>query len=75
MRVFRPYNGRRIGQATAPRRYADVERRLGEVDRARAIYGHAAQFCDPRVEAAFWQAARRPRRNATGCVNGRATAV
>jgi hypothetical protein len=52
-----------------------VERRLGEVDRARAIYGHAAQFCDPRVEAAFWQAARRPRRNATGCVNGRATAV
>jgi len=35
--------------------YADVERRLGEIDRARAIYGHAAQFCDPRIEAAFWQ--------------------
>jgi pre-mRNA-splicing factor SYF1 len=35
--------------------FADVERRLGEVDRARGIYGHAAQFCDPRIEASFWQ--------------------
>ncbi|KAK4985383.1 pre-mRNA-splicing factor syf1 [Elasticomyces elasticus] len=35
-------------------KFADMERRLGEVDRARAIYGHASQFADPRVDAAFW---------------------
>lgn len=34
--------------------FADMERRLGEVDRARAVYGHASQFADPRVDAAFW---------------------
>ena len=32
-----------------------MERRLGEIDRARAIYGHASQFCDPRTNPAFWQ--------------------
>ncbi|EMC91534.1 hypothetical protein BAUCODRAFT_295647 [Baudoinia panamericana UAMH 10762] len=36
-------------------KFAEMERRLGEIDRARAIYGHASQFCDPRVEAAFWR--------------------
>lgn len=30
--------------------YANLERRLGEIDRARAIYVHASQFCDPRSE-------------------------
>jgi pre-mRNA-splicing factor SYF1 len=35
-------------------RFADMERRLGEIDRARAIYGHASQFCDPRTTPAFW---------------------
>ena len=35
-------------------KFAEMERRLGEIDRARAIYGHASQFCDPRVEPAFW---------------------
>ncbi|KAK4953475.1 pre-mRNA-splicing factor syf1 [Elasticomyces elasticus] len=35
-------------------KFANMERRLGEVDRARAIYGHASQFADPRVDAAFW---------------------
>jgi pre-mRNA-splicing factor SYF1 len=34
---------------------AEMERRLGEIDRARAIYGHASQFADPRVEKGFWQ--------------------
>jgi pre-mRNA-splicing factor SYF1 len=34
--------------------YADLERRLGEVDRARAVLSHASQFCDPRVDAKFW---------------------
>ena len=35
-------------------KFAEMERRLGEIDRARVIYGHASQFCDPRINAAFW---------------------
>jgi pre-mRNA-splicing factor SYF1 len=35
-------------------RYANLERKLGEIDRARAIYIHCAQFCDPRVDTKFW---------------------
>ena len=35
-------------------RFARMERKLGEIDRARAIYAHASQFCDPRVEPTFW---------------------
>ncbi len=35
-------------------RFADMEKRLGEIDRARAIYGHASQFCDPRTNPDFW---------------------
>ncbi|KAG5985329.1 Pre-mRNA-splicing factor syf1 [Claviceps digitariae] len=35
-------------------KFADMEKRLGEVDRARAIYGHASQFCDPRTNSDFW---------------------
>lgn len=30
-------------------RFAALERKLGEIDRARAIFAHASQFCDPRV--------------------------
>ena len=36
-------------------KFAEMERRLGEIDRARAIYGHASQFCDPRTTPTFWQ--------------------
>ena len=36
-------------------RFAAMERKLGEIDRARAIYAHASQFCDPRVNPGFWQ--------------------
>ncbi|XP_070582113.1 pre-mRNA-splicing factor SYF1-like [Ptychodera flava] len=36
-------------------RFADLERKLGEIDRARAIYGHCSQMCDPRVTPSFWQ--------------------
>lgn len=36
------------------RRFAAMERKLGEIDRARAIYAHASQFCDPRIEPEFW---------------------
>ena len=35
-------------------KFAEMERRLGEIDRARAIYGHASQFCDPRITPVFW---------------------
>lgn len=30
-------------------RFAVLERKLGEIDRARAIFAHGSQFCDPRV--------------------------
>merc|ERR1712183_272318 len=36
-------------------RFAEMETKLGEIDRARAIYSHASQMCDPRVTADFWQ--------------------
>lgn len=36
-------------------KYAKMETMLGEVDRARAIYVHASQFCDPRREEEFWK--------------------
>ena len=35
-------------------KFAEMERRLGEIDRARAVYGHASQFCDPRTTPGFW---------------------
>ena len=35
-------------------RFAEMERRLGEIDRARAIYGHGSQFADPRSDTTFW---------------------
>ncbi|KAL5490220.1 SYF1 [Sanghuangporus weigelae] len=36
-------------------RFAQLERKLGEIDRARAIYAHASQFCDPRILPEFWK--------------------
>eukprot|EP00850_Spirogloea_muscicola_P007794 SM000040S14806 [mRNA] locus=s40:534356:540087:+ [translate_table: standard] len=35
--------------------YAALERKLGEIDRARAIYVHASQLADPRSDAGFWE--------------------
>jgi pre-mRNA-splicing factor SYF1 len=35
-------------------RFADLERKLGEIDRARAIYAHCSQMCDPRTTQLFW---------------------
>jgi pre-mRNA-splicing factor SYF1 len=35
--------------------FADLERKLGEVDRARAVYAHCSQLCDPRTDAKFWK--------------------
>ena len=34
--------------------YSAVEESLGEVDRARCLYNHAAQYVDPRKENDFW---------------------
>jgi len=36
-------------------RYAELERKLGEIDRARAIYVYGSQFCDPRTDADYWK--------------------
>ncbi|XP_019864746.1 pre-mRNA-splicing factor syf1 homolog [Aethina tumida] len=36
-------------------RFADMETKLGEIDRARGIYAHCSQICDPRVTTDFWQ--------------------
>ena len=36
-------------------RFADLEKKLGEIDRARAIYGHGSQISDPRVAPQFWE--------------------
>lgn len=35
-------------------RFANLERKLGEVDRARAIYTHCAQYCNPVRDPEFW---------------------
>jgi len=35
-------------------RYANLERKLGEIDRARAIYMHGAQSVDPSTDATYW---------------------
>ena len=34
-------------------RFADLERKLGEIDRARAVYAHCSQMCDPRVSTGY----------------------
>ena len=36
-------------------RFAVLESKLGEMDRARAIYAHASQFCNPKTQTEFWK--------------------
>ncbi|ORX56150.1 TPR-like protein [Hesseltinella vesiculosa] len=36
-------------------KFADLERKLGEIDRARAIYGYGSQFFNPKAFPDFWQ--------------------
>ena len=36
-------------------RYAALERGLGEIDRARAVYVYGSQFCDPRLHSDYWK--------------------
>ncbi|KAJ1369646.1 hypothetical protein KIN20_031146 [Parelaphostrongylus tenuis] len=35
-------------------RFAQMERTLGEIDRARAIFAHASEICDPKIHGQFW---------------------
>ncbi|KAF9592179.1 hypothetical protein IFM89_012673 [Coptis chinensis] len=35
-------------------KYAELEKSLGEIDRARAIYNFSSQYADPRSDADFW---------------------
>lgn len=35
-------------------RYADLEKKIGEIDRARGIYSFCSQMCDPRTTESFW---------------------
>lgn len=35
-------------------KYAELEKSLGEIDRARGIYVFASQFADPRSDVDFW---------------------
>jgi len=39
-------------------KYANLERRLGEIDRARSIYQYTAQYCSPERDADFWDSWR-----------------
>ena len=36
-------------------RYARLERKLGEIDRARGLYIHASQFANPQHDPEFWE--------------------
>mmetsp|Transcript_27913 Transcript_27913/g.86345 ORF Transcript_27913/g.86345 Transcript_27913/m.86345 type:complete len:928 (+) Transcript_27913:155-2938(+) len=38
--------------------FSQLERGLGEVDRARAILAHGSQFADPRLDDHYWQSWR-----------------
>jgi len=35
--------------------FADLEKKLGEVDRARALFTHGSQFADPRKDPGYWK--------------------
>jgi len=37
-------------------RFAAAERAMGEIDRAREIYAHGSQICDPRTTQEYWAA-------------------
>jgi pre-mRNA-splicing factor SYF1 len=36
-------------------KFSEMEVKLGEVDRSRAILAYISQICDPRVDPSFWQ--------------------
>ena len=36
-------------------KYAQLETKLGEVDRARAVFSHGSQMSDPRTAKSYWK--------------------
>ena len=36
-------------------KYGNLETIVGEVDRARSIYTHGSQYCDPRAQRLYWK--------------------
>eukprot|EP00884_Botryococcus_braunii_P003276 jgi/Botrbrau1/1294/Bobra.0063s0011.1 len=50
-----PYNLTDEDCKTMCVRYATLERRLGEIDRARAIFVHASSLADPLRDKTFWR--------------------
>ena len=47
--------------------FAMVEQKLGEIDRARAVFTHGSQFADPRRAAPYWQVGRGVRYRVVSC--------
>ncbi|XP_018022210.1 pre-mRNA-splicing factor SYF1 isoform X2 [Hyalella azteca] len=43
-----------VGAREMCMRFAETERLLGEIDRAREIFVYASELCDPRVTKEFW---------------------
>ena len=37
-------------------KYAQLETKLGEIDRARAVFSHGSQMSDPRTAKSYWKA-------------------
>ena len=37
-------------------KYAELETKLGEIDRARGIFSHGSQMSDPRTSKSYWKA-------------------
>jgi hypothetical protein len=37
-------------------KYAQLETKLGEVDRARGVFSHGSQMSDPRTAKSYWKA-------------------
>ncbi|KAI8815334.1 hypothetical protein BJ742DRAFT_864568 [Cladochytrium replicatum] len=36
-------------------KFAELETKLGEIDRARGVLAYCSQFCDPRMDPRFWE--------------------
>jgi len=37
-------------------KYAELETKLGELERARTVFSHGSQMSDPRVTKSYWKA-------------------
>jgi pre-mRNA-splicing factor SYF1 len=43
------------GAADLCLKYAEMEQKLGEIDRSRALFIHGSQFCNPRTVVSYWR--------------------